>query len=174
MSTGQDRTSRPTGWKICRLPESRWEDHRNLRLQALQNDSIAFGSSYDEEIEYDTSVWKDRMKTALFAVVNDRLVGMISVVRRNRLKTGHTADIFGMYVSREYRQMGIGDALLMSAISVASENKDVTKIVLSVNPKQEAALSLYRKHGFQVAGELKKELQIDGNYYDELVMEKFL
>jgi RimJ/RimL family protein N-acetyltransferase len=50
----------------------------------------------------------------------------------------------------------------------------VIKIELTVNPVQKAAVRLYRKYGFKQAGRTKKALKIDGKYYDELFMEKFL
>ncbi len=174
MGTGRRDRHGSAPWIIGRLPESRWEDFRTLRLKALQQDSKAFGSSYEEEVTYGKETWIGRIESVIFALIDDRPVGMISIIKRNRIKTGHAADIFGMYVAPDYRGKGIGDDLVKNAISVASKFDGVIKVVLSVNPKQEAALNLYRKNGFEVAGEFKKELLVDGEYYDEFVMERFL
>ena len=35
--------------KIGKLPEERWYMYQDLRLEALQKDSIAFSSSFEEE-----------------------------------------------------------------------------------------------------------------------------
>ena len=39
---------------------------------------------------------------------------------------------------------------------------------------QTPAVSLYMKYEFKVVGILERELKLNGNYYDELVMEKIL
>jgi RimJ/RimL family protein N-acetyltransferase len=43
-----------------------------------------------------------------------------------------------------------------------------------VNPKQKAAVKLYEKCGFKTVGVLKKELYVNGKFYDELIMEKYI
>jgi len=45
---------------------------------------------------------------------------------------------------------------------------------LTVNPKQKAAVRLYKKYGFKIVGKLRKYLLVNGKFYDELVMEKFI
>lgn len=160
--------------RIDRLPEERWEDSKKLRLDALRNDERAFGSSYEEEEKFESDVWKKRMKNAFFALDGDVPVGMITCIVRNRIKTHHVADIFGVYVKPEYRRGGIGERLMESAFSFVSEHEDVIKICLTVCTEQTAASNLYRKLGFEVVGEFKKELKIGNSYYDEVVMEKYL
>ena len=54
------------------------------------------------------------------------------------------------------------------------KDKNVIKINLNVNPKQKAAVKLYRKFGFKVVGLLKKDLFVNSKFYDELIMEKFI
>jgi len=36
--------------EIKKLPPEKWQEYQKLRLDALLNDPIAFGSSYEEEI----------------------------------------------------------------------------------------------------------------------------
>ncbi|MCL4332171.1 MAG: GNAT family N-acetyltransferase [Candidatus Thermoplasmatota archaeon] len=163
-----------SGIAIRRLPASRWEDYRRLRLTALGTDPAAFGSSVEEEETYGMDAWQQRIGSALFALSGDVPVGMISLVFRNRIKTSHAADIFGMFVDEHFRGKGVGEALLKSAITLASAGGEIVKIALMVNPAQNAAFKLYEKHGFAVVGKLKKELKVDGLFHDTYVMEKFL
>ena len=41
-----------------------------------------------------------------------------------------------------------------------------------VNSKQNPVVALYKNMGFIVAGQLKKEIKVGEEFYDELVMEK--
>jgi ribosomal protein S18 acetylase RimI-like enzyme len=160
--------------KIERLSEDRGQDYRDLRLGALQSEPVAFGSSYEEERLLTEANWRDRIKNALFAMEDNQPVGMVVVMRNNRIKQNHIAEIYGVYVKKEYRGKGIGKQLMEAALGEIYTQKDVTKIKIGVNPTQKAAEQLYWKMGFEKAGRLKNEMRIDGNYYDELVMEKYL
>ena len=54
------------------------------------------------------------------------------------------------------------------------KNKNIIKISLNVNPKQKSAVRLYKKFGFKVVGVMKKDLFVNGKFYDELILEKFI
>lgn len=160
--------------EIRKLPAARWREYRRLRLAALESDPIAFGSSVQEEKGFTEGEWKRRIRTALFALEDDRPVGMVVVSYSARPKTRHVADIFGLYVSPSHRAKGIGTELIEEALRQILRNEDIVKVKLTVNPEQKAALRIYRRAGFEVAGRMKKELEVEGKYFDELIMEKML
>ena len=160
--------------KIKKLPANRWKEYKNLRLEALRKDATAFGSSYEEEAKLSEAEWKKRIKNTLFALSNDELIGMIVYVFNNKRKIKHIANIFGFYVKEINRNQGIGKKLVESALSSIMKDKNAIKINLNVNPKQKAAVKLYRKFGFKVVGLLKKDLFVNSKFYDELIMEKFI
>ncbi len=159
---------------IKEINEDRWRDCRDLRLGALKNDPTAFSSSNREEENLSEDEWKRRVKNALFAFSNDELVGMITYTFENKSKTKHIANIFGVYIIPEYREQGIGKKLINEVLKKIQNNKDIVKIKLSVNPEQKEAVKLYENAGFITVGQLKKELQVENKFYDELVMEKLL
>lgn len=160
--------------EIKKLSDERWKDYRDLRLESLKSDPIAFGSSYEEEITLSEMEWKKRIKNTLFALLKNKPIGMIVYVFESKLKTKHVANIFGVYVKKEYRGQDVGNKLIESAISSIKKNKKIIKIKITVNPKQKAAMNLYKKYGFKTIGILKKELYIHGKFYDELIMEKYV
>lgn len=160
--------------EVKKLSDDRWKDYQDLRLAALKSDPIAFGSSYEEEIIISEEEWKKRIKNTLFALLNDKPIGMIVYIFDSKLKTKHVANIFGVYVKKEYRGQGIGKKLIESAISLIKKNKNIVKIKLNVNPEQKATVKLYEKYGFKTVGMLKNELYINGKFYDELIMEKLV
>lgn len=64
---------------------------------------------------------------------------------------GHITNIA---VHPDYREQGIGEALVKSLIVLAKEH-NAYRITLEVRPSNAAALNLYKKFGFQVAGTRK-------------------
>ncbi len=160
--------------EIKNLPITRWKEYKNLRLEALKSDPLAFGSSYPEEKKLKEEEWKRRIVNTVFALSNDKLIGMVGYVFRKRTKLKHVADIFGVYVNNKYRGQGIGRELLKAAISTISKNKKIIKIELSANTEQKAAIKLYEKNGFTIAGKLTKEFKVNGKFFDEVIMEKLI
>lgn len=160
--------------EIKRLRADRWEEYRDLRLEALRRDPTAFGSSPEAEENLTEEEWRKRIQNTLFALSDGRVVGMVAVVLNERPKTRHVADVFGVYVSPDHRGGGVGTRLLEEAMRLIRKNGGVVKVKLAVNPEQRAAVRLYEKMGFQVAGRLKKELKVGRRFYDELLMEKLL
>ena len=160
--------------KIKKLPANRWKDYRDLRLESLKKDATAFGSSYEEEIKLSVSEWQKRTGNTLFALSDSTPVGMIVYVFNNKIKIRHIANIFGFYVKESYRNQGIGRKLIKNALLSIMKNKNIIKIDLTVNSKQSSAIKLYKKFGFRIVGVLSKDLFVDGKFYDELVMEKFI
>jgi ribosomal protein S18 acetylase RimI-like enzyme len=134
--------------EVKRLPEDRWREFRDLRFEALTRDPLAFGSSYEEDRALSEEEWKRRMKSGLFALLNDNPVGMIAYVFENKLKTKHVANIYGVYVKKEYRGQGIGKKLVESTILQIKKNKTIVEIKPKVNPEQRTTLHLYEKYGF--------------------------
>ena len=159
--------------EVKKIPTNRWKDYRNLRLETLKKDATAFGSSYEEERKLPELEWRRRTRNTLFALSNDKPIGMIAYVFNNKRKIKHVANIFGFYVKESYRNQGIGKKLIESALSSIMKNKKIVKIDLNVNPKQKSAVRLYKKFGFRIIGILKKDLFVNGKFYDELTMEKF-
>ncbi len=157
---------------VKRLEEDRWREYRALRLEALKKEPIAFGSHYDEEKNFSEDVWRRRIGDAFFALSEDKPIGMIVYIRENKIKTKHIGNIFGVYVTRKYRGQGVGKKLMDTVLTQAQKTEDAVKIKLSVNPEQKAAVKLYQSCGFKIVGQLKKELFVEGKFYDELVMEK--
>jgi ribosomal protein S18 acetylase RimI-like enzyme len=160
--------------EIAQLPPDKWEDLKKIRLEALKSDSRAYGSSFEEEMALTKEQWQTSMNSSLFAVIDNITVGMIRYHFETPKKTQHIANIYGVYVSKEYRNQGIGNQLMTGAISKIKEKKGTLKVKLTVNPLQESAVRLYTRHGFTPIGVCKKELFVDGTFYDEMMMEKYL
>lgn len=158
--------------EITSLQPDRWNDYRILRLAALEQEPSAFGSSPEEDGELAEGDWKDRMRHALFALDRGTPIGMIAFAQQSKRKTRHIAGIYGVYVARGYRGQGVGHRLLGAALDAIQERAEIIKVRLAVNPEQLAAVRLYERHGFETVGRFRRELCVDGVYYDDLIMER--
>jgi GNAT superfamily N-acetyltransferase len=97
---------------IEKLPEDRWQDCRNLRLEALQKEPLAFSSSYEEEQATPENIWRQRIKNNLFVMADDKPVGIAGFFRNTHNKTSHVCEMYGVYLREEYRKQGIGKRLM--------------------------------------------------------------
>ena len=80
---------------------------------------------------------------------------------------------FAVYVAREARGQGIGDALLTALEERASALR-YHKLVLAAFPTTAAGMRLYARHGFVRVGIYHEQGQLDGHWVDVIVMEKLL
>jgi ribosomal protein S18 acetylase RimI-like enzyme len=143
--------------QIIKLPLSRWQEYKNLRLRALKDEPQAFSSSYTKEAAYPDEKWQERLSTAcqeinswlLFAQKNRRLVGMIG----GWVEPGKDViTIFGMFVVKRERGQGIAKMLFNKLLSTIKQTS-FSRCMLEVNIDQQAAFHLYQTVGFQIVGQ---------------------
>ncbi|HZR43677.1 MAG TPA: arsinothricin resistance N-acetyltransferase ArsN1 family A [Ktedonobacteraceae bacterium] len=84
----------------------------------------------------------------------------------------HVAD-FSVYVAREQRGRGIGDALL-GALELRARQLGYHKMVLASFPTNAPGTRLYERHGFQTVGIYHEQGMLDDQWVDVIVMEKIL
>lgn len=102
------------------------------------------------------------------AVDGDRVVGWCDVTPRSHETLKHSGTL-GMGLAASYRGRGIGGALLATTLNAALE-RGLTRIELVVRADNEVAITLYRRHGFELEGRLRRYLVVDGQAYDALQM----
>ena len=150
-------------------------DYRRLRLRGLRESPAAFGSSYDEEVKRPVKTFIARLeqtagKWTFGAIDNERLVGVLSLIREGRKKERHKASILGMYVDRTMRRKGIGRELLKRAIETAHRFRGLRQVRLAVVEANRPALRLYESAGFKVYGREEAALFVAGKFYSELFL----
>ena len=149
--------------------------YRQLRLDALQNHPTAFGQDYAEASSRPRSYWEEALtindeEKAIFLAEHDRqLVGMIGLHRRLSSKSMHSANIWGVYVSPEWRGKHIAGALIRSCREWAKA-KGVIVVKLGVLANNQSAIRCYERCGFKAYGVEPKGLLFENVYYDGLLM----
>lgn len=113
-------------------------------------------------------------ETSLFltAFLEDRMVGNLGMVADAHPASLHVL-MLGMSVARDCRGLGLGGALLESALQWAAQG-DALKVELSVFAHNAPAISFYERHGFAREGLRRRQLVRAGEYHDEVLMARFL
>jgi L-amino acid N-acyltransferase YncA len=117
---------------------------------------------------------RERRHPVLVAVDSTGAVlGWASLNRFNpRPAYDHVGD-FSVYVAREQRGRGVGDALLGALIGRA-QSLGYHKLVLAAFPTNAPGLRLYERHGFTPVGIYHEQGMLDGEWVDVIVMERML
>ena len=154
---------------------------RELRLEALAGAPEAFGMDYDRAAAETTAQWENRISayaaqaTGLICVAaaQGRLVGMAGLYREDRAKTRHSGTIWGVYVTPDWRGLHIAEALIEACLAWGRE-RGIVVAKLGVITANAPAIRCYTRCGFTVFGIEPKTIFYNGEYYDELLMAKFL
>lgn len=103
---------------------------------------------------------------------HNKLVGYLLVIGGNAKRNKHVAYIV-VGILRDYRGQGLGKRLFEELVQWSKEH-GIHRLELTVVTLNEAALSLYKKMGFEIEGSKRHSLYIDGEFVDEYYMSKLL
>lgn len=130
-----------------------WEEYRALRLEALQREPSAYGSTYDDAVARPDDFWQRRLAGGesinLVATVEGRMVGMVGVLLAAP-DDPSAAVVVGVYVAPEHRGRGIGRMMMESLLARLAERTEIATVRLSVNSDRTVARALYTALGFQI------------------------
>jgi RimJ/RimL family protein N-acetyltransferase len=148
--------------------------YRDIRLEALQRNPEAFGSTFEWENAQPLSWFEASLgRAAIFgAFLDGTLAGMAGFAAQESAKRAHKALLWGMYVRAAARNAGVGKSLVAAVLDHARGR--VEMVQLTVVSENEAARRLYRAMGFVEYGYEKRALKQDGKYYDDVLMVRFL
>ena len=105
----------------------------------------------------------------LIAEFDNEIVGNIDLTGNRRKIMEHTA-VIGMGMLKEWRNTGLGTALLKLTIEWAKENSILELLWLQVYTENILGLNLYKKMEFIENGIIKNYFKQNGKYYDNLTM----
>lgn len=144
--------------------------YRSLRLRALREHPEAFATSFEEEQERSFEFSKSRLLPGPQQVTHgafkaDQLIGFVTLIRPEKLKLRHRANLASMYIIPEERNRGIAKSLLEAALE-SVKGWGIMDISLAVTVGNEKARRLYSEAGFLPYGVEPRSLYIDGIFYD--------
>ncbi|HWA89610.1 MAG TPA: N-acetyltransferase [Rhizomicrobium sp.] len=147
-----------------------YEALRAIRLEALRRAPAFFAADPAIEEAYTKEQWLTRLATAVSfgGYVDGKLAGLVVFSRPTSIKLSHTGDIGAMYVRDAARGTGLADAMMEALLDHAAGV--VEQVKLTVNAENARAIKFYERHGFTPIGKIPRSLNIDGRFYDDLMM----
>jgi putative acetyltransferase len=121
--------------------------------------------------------WKKRLSDlpqglhSLVAEVEGAVVGQLGLETMQNPRRKHVAAI-GMGVKDSHHGQGVGTKLLSSAIDLAENWLNISRVELTVYVDNDRAIALYKKHGFKIEGELIDYAFRNGRYVNVYQMAK--
>lgn len=95
----------------------------------------------------------------LLAFLGTQIVGMIRIAAESDQHIQHIGEV-GISVKKQYWGHQIGTMLLADAVDWAQETRLIRRLTLTVQQRNQRAIKLYQKFGFQQEGTLHRA------YYD--------
>lgn len=113
----------------------------------------------------------DRKAIQLFVFADNKLIGVSGISMKE--KAEKHIGVFGITLAKNYRNKGIGTALMKNVLKEAKKNLiDLKIIILGVFENNPIARSLYEKMGFVEYGNLPKGIRHKGKFVDHIYMYK--
>ncbi|MBI2529745.1 MAG: GNAT family N-acetyltransferase [Candidatus Diapherotrites archaeon] len=111
-------------------------------------------------------------KRRIVAEYNNEIIGY-AVLAFRTVPHAHTALLHSLFVKENFRNVGIGRAIVEYAERLALQN-GIEILLLEAGAENKNAIPLYKKLGFEEYGLLKNGYKKDGNYKDLALMKKSL
>jgi GNAT superfamily N-acetyltransferase len=129
-----------------------------LRLRALADSPMAYGSTLAREQAYPDSIWHERAANGaagdkvvtVVAEHDDRLLGMATGLAPDA-ESRPDPIMVGMFVDGTVRHQGIGAELVQRIIDWARA-RGSARLLIWITDGNEPALALYRRAGFRPTG----------------------
>ncbi|MEP7040775.1 MAG: GNAT family N-acetyltransferase [Chloroflexota bacterium] len=140
--------------EVRRIRASEWQELRSLRLEALLDSPLSYGSTHEREAERPDGDWLERAtagaageeEVAFVAIARVRWIGMA----RGRLELP-LAHLIGVYVTPGWRRLGVGDAVSREVVAWGRE-RGAGAMLLSVSDWNDGARKVYESIGFVGTG----------------------
>ncbi len=136
-------------------PDSDWPLWREVRLAALTEAPHAFKARLADWHRGGEERWRARLGTPgaynVVALLDGRAVGVASGLPGEG-DGGRTWELRSVWVGPEARGRGVADRLV-AAVERQARQAGATEFKLAVLPGNDAAIALYRRHGFVATGE---------------------
>ncbi|MGL4372578.1 MAG: GNAT family N-acetyltransferase [Turicibacter sp.] len=143
-----------------------------------ESDNLLFGKgefrlSIDavRKIIEDTN--QDDHKMKILGTINDEIVSMAQLSCPSHKRIEHNGE-FSISVRKAYWNKGVGSAMMSELIAVARTNPMIKTVSLGVKSDNDHAMKLYEKFGFEKVGVHKNYINVEGRFYDEILMDLYL
>ncbi len=143
-----------------------------------ESDNLLFGKdefrlTVEQEKEHIKNMNQDLNSLMLLGLVENHIVSVSQIASSNRKRIAHNSEV-AISVKKEYWGIGIGNAVMNELIRFGKENTAIKNISLGVRADNHHAIKLYEKVGFEKVGYHKDYFNINGDFYDEILMDLYI
>ena len=132
------------------------ELYKSVRLRALKESPLAFGSTYAKESQLSEAEWQNRatrlngVRSAGYLAIDDAVGCGIALgfVDENDETRAH---LISMWVAPSHRRSGVGRSLVKEVVEWA-HGRDVRDLILMVTSSNDSAIRFYQHIGFEKTG----------------------
>lgn len=149
-----------------------------LNIVGGESNNLLFGEgefklTIEQEKAYIENINKDKNSLMLLGVIDNRIVSVSQISSENRQRISHNSEL-AISVIKEYWGNRVGSFVIEQLIKFAKDNKSIKNISLGVKEDNHNAIKLYKSHGFVEVGIHKNFFNINGDYYDEILMDLYI
>ncbi len=145
-----------------------------LNIIGGESDFLTFGldqfnSTVEQEEYFIENTLEKNNALSILAEVNGKIIGNLNFSGGIRERTAHAGE-FGISILKEYWGNHVGEELLKFLIEWSKNSGIIRKINLRARIDNDRGIRLYKKLGFMEEGIIKRDLLIEGEFYDSLSM----
>ncbi len=163
---------------ILVLREAKIEDAQamidHMQTVSAETDFLTYGEgefviTLQEEKVFVEGIAKSDNQIFLLAEIDGKVIGISSVLASDKKRIKHIGNL-GLSIQKDYWGLGIGSHVMQALIAWAKDTKIIKKIDLSVLTDNNPAIALYKKFGFEQEGLVRRNMYIDGTFFDSYMM----
>lgn len=139
----------------------------------LLNDADEYKETIKTKIKSIRKFRKQNGKLMMVALINNTIAGYATFENFDFRKAMH-AGYLSIYIIRKFRSIGLGKVLMKELIKWGKKNKIIRKLCLVTFSSNKRAIGLNIKTGFKIEGICRGDVKINGKYYDNILMYKFV
>jgi RimJ/RimL family protein N-acetyltransferase len=144
------------------------------RMSHEPNNTILTGpGEFTVTVEEEREIIEEYAETpnsiSLVAEADGQIIGLLHCHGGKRRAVRHSASL-GISVDRNWRDKGVGSAMMARLVEWGQQNPIITRLELEVFTDNPRAIHVYEKLGFQIEGCKRRAIRKDGEYHDTYVM----
>ncbi|MGL5380383.1 GNAT family N-acetyltransferase [Clostridium sp.] len=149
-----------------------------LKVVGGESDNLLFGEgefnlTIEQEKAFIEGANSNLNSLMLLGIIDGKIVSISNISTPMRKRIIHNGEL-AISVKKEYWGLGIGTLVIETLIQFAKETKVIKNISLGVRKGNIKAYNLYKKMGFEEVGIHKNFFNINGEFYDEILMDLYI
>lgn len=149
-----------------------------LNIVGGESNNLLFGEgefhlTIEEEEVYIENMNKDKNSLMLLGIIENSIVSISQITSSSRNRIAHNSELC-ISVKKDYWKSGIGTVVMEELINFAKRHDKIKNISLGVKSSNKNAIKLYEKFGFNKIGAHKDFFNINGQFDDEILMDRSL